>query len=73
MILPTKHLKPEDSFVVKGAELLKLMEEIETISSVWNKAQKESFISSFNELILVLDLLFIVNTIDLKDKLIRKK
>lgn len=70
MILPTKHIKQDRSLIGVGAEILLLLDNSKTISSLWNRFQKriESIEGtgeiSFDWFILSLDLLYALGTID---------
>ena len=79
MILPTKHLRPRDSLIVVGAELLLSLDSAKTISRLWsdlNDAWNEAEGNppyTFDWFILALDLLFALGAIDFERGLIAKR
>lgn len=78
MILPTKHLRPERSLVVVGAEVLEFLESPQTISSLWYRIRdKESHTDSkapvsYGWFVLALDFLFLIGAIDLDKGMIAR-
>lgn len=71
MILPTKHIKLSNSLLNVGAEILKYLEESQTVTSLWNKARTVSHVKTFERFTLGLDLLFILGMVDFEDGLVR--
>ena len=41
MILPGKHLKPDRSLLGIGGEILKILEQEQTVSELWQRVQKQ--------------------------------
>ncbi|MCX6704594.1 MAG: hypothetical protein NTZ07_04100 [Candidatus Woesebacteria bacterium] len=72
MILPTKHIKLSNSLLNVGAEILKHLEEAQTVTSLWNKARTVSHVKTFERFTLGLDLLFMLGIVDFKDGLLRR-
>ncbi len=70
MILPTKHIKLSNSLLNVGAEILKHLDESQTVTSLWNKARTVSHVKTFERFILGLDLLFMIGVIDFQDGLL---
>ena len=72
MILPTKHIKLSNSLLNVGAEVLKHLDESQTVTSLWNKSRSISHVKTFERFTLGLDLLFMLGIIEYKDGLLRK-
>lgn len=72
MILPTKHIKLSNSLLNVGAEILKQLEEVQTVTLLWNKTRTVSHIKTFERFTLGLDFLFIIGLIDFQDGLLRR-
>jgi CRISPR/Cas system-associated endonuclease Cas1 len=72
MILPTKHIKLSNSLLNVGAEILKHLDESQTVTSLWNKARVVSHVKTFERFTLGLDLLFMLGIIDFQDGLLRR-
>lgn len=72
MILPTKHIKLSNSLLNVGAEILKYIDEAQTVTSLWNKARTISHVKTFERFTLGLDLLFMLGIIDFKEGLLVK-
>ncbi len=72
MILPTKHIKLSNSLLNVGAEILKYIDEAQTVTSLWNKTRTISHVKTFERFTLGLDLLFMLGIIDFKEGLLVK-
>lgn len=72
MILPTKHIKLSNSLLNVGAEILKHLDEAQTVTSLWNKARAVSHVKTFERFSLGLDLLFMLSIVDFHDGLLRR-
>ena len=70
MILPTKHIKLSSSLLNLGAILLKYIDGNQTVSLLWDKTRMLPEIKTFERYTLVLDLLYMLEVIDIKDGLI---
>ncbi|ATD55432.1 ABC-three component system middle component 6 [Clostridium chauvoei] len=75
MIMPKKHITLSESYIGFGAFVLDMLKEPLTIDDCWNKIQKKyidkGLISkkhSFDSLILTVDLLFALNTVDINER-----
>lgn len=75
MIMPTKHTHLSASFMGLGAFILKLLEEPLTIDECWLRLNKEYINKglikkkhSFDNFILTIDLLFMINSVDLNER-----
>ena len=72
MILPTKHIKLSNSLLNVGAEVLKHLDESQTVTSLWNKSRAISHVKTFERFTLGLDLLFMLGIVEYKEGLLRK-
>lgn len=72
MILPTKHIKLSNSLLNVGAEILKHLDESQTVTSLWNKARVVSHVKTFERFTLGLDLLFMLGMVDFEEGLLRR-
>ena len=72
MILPTKHIKLSNSLLNVGAEILKHLDDDQTVTSLWNKARTVSYVKTFERFTLGLDLLFTIGIINFHDGLLRR-
>ncbi|MBR6995768.1 MAG: hypothetical protein IKH96_07075 [Ruminococcus sp.] len=70
MILPDKNIKLEYSLLNCGAIILMELIEPQTLSLLWDKVKKSKFIVSYEKYLLVLDYLYMIKAIELKDGLI---
>lgn len=73
MILPTKHIRISESLIGLGGYLLSLLKKPLTIDELWMlylKTNNKKFPAyhTFDNVILSLDLLFIMGIIDLNEK-----
>lgn len=66
MILPTKHVAPENSLVGIGAILLRLLAERQTVTRLWEHAHSDNRLLTFPRFILTLDLLFVIGAVELQ-------
>ncbi len=73
MILPGKNILLSHSLLGLGANLLAKLKSPQTVSSLWEKAREYDEINSYEKYILTLDLLFLLNIIEFKDGVLRKK
>jgi len=73
MILPTKHIKLENTLLGAGAFILKELQVPRKISELWDNTNIKENIMTFERLILALDLLFMLGIINLNNDLIEKK
>lgn len=76
MILPTKHLPEERSFIGIGGEVLGLLNEKKTVSALWNEFKRsrldQGATITFDWFVLALDLLFMMNAITSEKGLVRR-
>lgn len=72
MILPTKHIKLSNSLLNIGAVILTYLEDKQTISILWEKIRMRFEIKSFEQFILALDLLFMLDAVTFAEGLLRR-
>lgn len=73
MILPTKHIRISESLIGLGGYLIKLLKQPMTIDKLWYKFSKNNnkgfpAYHSFDNVVLSLNLLFIMGVIDINEK-----
>jgi len=75
MILPTKHIKLSESLVGLGAYLLKYLDKPKTVDQLWtifskkiNNTKKFPAYHNFDDVVLALNLLFMIGAVDINDK-----
>lgn len=73
MILPSKHISVSRCLLNGGAIILKELKMPNTLSSLWEKARCFPEILTFEKFILILCLLYSLNTIEFSDCLLRRK
>ena len=77
MILPTKHSGYDRSLLVVGANVIQILTEPKKVSRIWDEIKKDDNYErnylTYEWFILSLDLLYLLNSIELKRGLIRKK
>ena len=70
MILPTKHILPDRALLSVGADILRLVREPKTVSSLWDSIRKQRANTSMSSpidyewFILALDFLFIIGAVE---------
>jgi hypothetical protein len=72
MILPTKHIRPANSLIGTGGQLLHLLQEPKGVSSLWERVRTREPALSFERFVLALDFLFIIAAIEMQQGTIRK-
>jgi hypothetical protein len=72
MILPTKHIDPLDSLLGIGALILKQLNTAKTVTQLWDEMREIVQVTSFERLVLGLDLLYAMGLIDLDGGVIRR-
>ena len=79
MILPTKKLRPENSLIYLGGQILRTLNEPKTVSGVWHEFQLARVGKagrndvSFDWFVLALDLLHITGSVFLVDGRLQKR
>ena len=72
MILPTKHITPQNSLLGISAVILSKITAPQTVTSLWEKTRKIPEIASFERFSLALSFLFTVGLIEFDNYKIRK-
>lgn len=72
MILPTKHISVNNSFLGLGGIILVHLNQSKTVTTLWNEVSKKPEFASFERFILTLDLLYMIGAIELEEGLLRK-
>ena len=72
MILPSKHIPNEKALLTIGAELLKYLDSPKTVSAVWERMRISVHVS-YDWFILVLDLLYTIEAIEIHDGLLMRR
>lgn len=72
MILPTKHISTRNSLLGVGAIIIKHLNYPRTVTSLWSDLSRLPEVATFERFVLVLDLLYMIGAIDLKEGLLYK-
>jgi hypothetical protein len=72
MILPTKHIKPENSVFYIGAMILTDRIDGETVSTLWDRLSRNNTLQSFDQFVVGMDFLFLVGAVEFKKGLLRR-
>ena len=72
MIVPNKNIRLRNSLLGMGAQLLTVLRQPQTVSSLWGKAKNVKEINSYDKFVLTLDFLFMMNLIEYRDGLVLK-
>lgn len=72
MILPTKHIKPERSLLGVGSVILQNLNMEQTSTRLWERVRHTPAVGTYERFILVLDLLYAINAITVKEGLLRR-
>lgn len=72
MILPTKHIKPQDCLLGIGAMLLPQLGSGKTVTELWERSQSRPGVVSFERFVLGLDLLFALDLIEINGGFIKR-
>lgn len=70
MILPTKHIKLENSLLNVGATLLSNITNKQTVSLLWDSVRQYPEVKTFEKFTLTLDLLYTLGLVDLKNGIV---
>lgn len=70
MILPTKHIPPNEALIGVGATLIRHLREPMTVSGLWEKVRGEPNIGNFERFVLAADLLFLIGAVTYRDGLL---
>ena len=72
MILPSKHIKLENSLIGISAEILKHIQSPQTVSQLWNDVRSIQGVRTFEIFTLSLDFLFTLDAIEFHEGLLRR-
>ena len=72
MILPSKHIRLENSLLGVGAEIIKRINSPQTVSQLWNDVRALPGVRTFERFTLSLDLLFALGAIEFQEGLLRR-
>jgi hypothetical protein len=73
MILPSKHISQERALLTIGAKLLEHLDRPKTVSAVWEDMRISQAPISFDWFVLALDLLYAIDTIEIRDGLLIRR
>lgn len=72
MILPTKHIKPQDSLIGIGSTLLTNLRGAKTVTELWDGVRHLPGIVSFERFVLGLDLLYAMELVVLDRGMLKR-
>ena len=70
MIMPNKNIKLEYSLLYCGAMILESLQEIDTISFLWDKARQTETMVNYEKFVLTMDYLFLIGAIRMENGMI---
>lgn len=73
MILPTKHIAPQNSLLGIGAALLELLSDQQTVTRLWDQARTGNKLLTFQRFVLAVDLLFAIGAVELTDGILQRR
>ena len=73
MILPTKHVSVAQSYLGMGAQVLAQMDRPLTLTRLWERVRGSASITSYEEFLLTLDLLYSLDAVDFADGFLRRR
>ena len=73
MILPSKHLGLQQTYLWQGMQVLKLMNKPFTVSRLWSESKEIEGIGTFKSFILILSFLNLVKLIEFDGVYLRKR
>lgn len=73
MILPTKHIAVNESFLGMGAAILGHLARPVTLTRLWERVRESSEHTSYERFVLTLDLLYTIDAISLEDGQLKRK
>ncbi len=80
MILPSKHLSQDRALLTVGARVLQHLRQEKTVSALWEELLRRSegksnstTVLSYDEFVLALDLLFLIDTIEIEGGLLARR
>lgn len=73
MIVPTKHLRPQDSLLGSGGVVLNALRKPRSVSELWSRLRDEPTVSSYERLILTLDMLFVLGAVEYNEGVLSRQ
>ena len=73
MILPTKHIRPEQSLLGVGAVLLAHLRRPMTVTALWEAAKTDWRVGTYERFVLTLDLLYAIGAVGFTRGLLRRE
>ena len=70
MIMPNKNIKLEYSLLNCGAIILENLQEIDTVSSLWEKARRTEAMVNYEKFVLTMDYLFLIGAVHMENGMI---
>jgi len=70
MILPGKHVRPEESLLATGGLVLTQLGDGVTLSELWDSLQSRNEMGTLTKLVLALDLLYYIGAIEIRGELL---
>lgn len=68
-LIPRKHISLDQSLLGFGAKIINLIDDSTTIESLWQNCNTDSSVKhSFDDLLLTLDFLYLIDVIFINDK-----
>ena len=72
MIIPDKHIDIRRSLLGTGGIILHLLENNDTVTSLWEKAKTHHEICNYETFILTMDFLYVIGTVDMVEGMISR-
>ncbi|WP_367269533.1 ABC-three component system middle component 6 [uncultured Brevundimonas sp.] len=72
MILPTKHIGPEESLLGIGGTLLRQLRRPQTVSALWEDVREWPEVATFERFALSLDVLYACGLVSIEEGLLRR-
>jgi len=73
MILPTKHISVAQSYLGMGAQVLAKIDRPITLTRLWERVREAGAITSYENFVLTLDLLYCLDAVEFNDGLLRRR
>jgi hypothetical protein len=72
VILPTKHVATQNSLLGLGAKVLQTLQRPMSVTGLWERLIEVPELATFERFVLVLDLLYLLGAVDMRNGLITK-
>jgi hypothetical protein len=73
LILPTKHIRTEQSLLGIGAVLLAALRRPTTVSALWEEVKSDARVGTYERFVLALDLLSAIGAVGFSAGLLRRE